>query len=107
MSEEQMQQMMKQAEEMQKCFGDIDQSAFKELEEKGRQMEAEVKALCQAGKKGEAMKTAMKFGKEISSSKEVQAMKKCGAMAEQMMAQIPMPNISDESGSSGHICDGM
>ncbi len=106
MSEEQMQQMMKQAEEMQKCYGNIDQSFFKNLETKGKKMEAEVKALCKAGKRDKAQDTAMKFGKEMAASKEIQAMKKCGAMAEQMMAQMPMmtPDMTDKS---AHVCDGI
>ncbi len=106
MNEKQMQQMMKQAEEMQKCFGNIDQSVFKALETKGKKMEAEIRALCKAEKRGKAKSAAMKYGKEIAKSKELQAMKKCGAMAQQMMAKMPMmsPENFDQS---GHICDHM
>ncbi len=110
MSEEQMQQMMQQAEAMQQCMAKIDQSALPELEAKGRKMQAEIEALCQAGKRDEAMATGMKYGAEISSSPEIQAMRKCSEMAPQMMAQMQsmMPEIPDEEDdSSGHICDEM
>lgn len=103
MSEEQMQQMMKQAEEMQKCMGNIDQSAFKELEAKSKKMQTEVKALCQAGKRDKAQSTAMKYGKEMASSKEIQAMKKCGEMAQHMMPMM----TPDQIEQSGHVCDNM
>jgi predicted lipoprotein len=106
MTEEQMQQMMKQAEAMQKCFGKIDQSAFQALEAKGKKMETEIKAYCRAWKRAKAESTAMKYGKEMAASKEIQAMKKCGAMAQQMMAQIPMI-APDDVNRSGHVCDNM
>ena len=104
MSEQQMQQMMKQAEEMQKCFGSLDQSVFAALESKGKVMEAEIKALCQAGKRDQAASSAMKFAKEIANSKELQSMKKCGAIARKMMAKMPMI-APENSERSGHVCD--
>ncbi|MDX1519091.1 MAG: hypothetical protein R3318_03135 [Gammaproteobacteria bacterium] len=106
MTEEQMQQMMQQAEEMQKCFAKIDPSAMKKLETRGRAMDAEVRALCKSGKRDDAQKAAMKYAKEISSSRELQAMKKCGKMAENMMTQMSMLS-PDEITKSGHICDNM
>lgn len=107
MSEEQMQQMMQQAQAAQKCFGDIDPAAFEQLEAKGKQMEAELKALCAEGKRDEAMSTAMKYGMEMSSAPEMQAMKKCGQMMQGMMPQPYMPPEAGEDGEAGHICDDM
>jgi len=103
MSEEQMQQMMKQAEKMQTCMGNIDQSALEALEAKSKKMQTEVKALCQAGKRDKAQSTAMKYGKEMASSKELQAMKKCGEMGQHMMPMM----TPEQMDKSGHVCDSM
>lgn len=108
MSEEQMRQMMQNAQKMQKCFANIDQSAMEAMAARGKKLEAEVKALCSAGKRDQAQSKAMAYGKEISSSKEMQAMKKCGAMAGQMMKNSPWGVGEDGRNSKGgHICDGM
>ena len=111
MSEEQMQQMMQNAQKMQECFGNIDESAYKELEAKGRQMESEIKALCDAGKRDEAMTTAMKYGMEMQNDPQIQQMRKCGEMMKDMMAGMPQPYIpnmpTDDEEEMDHICDGM
>ncbi|OGT74842.1 MAG: hypothetical protein A2W76_00100 [Gammaproteobacteria bacterium RIFCSPLOWO2_12_47_11] len=108
MTEEQMQQMMQNAEKMQECFARMDQSAMQSLNAKGEKMRAEVEALCAAGKRDEAQSTAMNYGKEIAKSKEMQEMKKCGEMAQEMMQQMPMPpGAEGDFSGTGHVCDGM
>jgi ABC-type phosphate transport system auxiliary subunit len=104
MTEEQMQQMMQNAEKMQECFAQMDQSAMQSLNAKGEKMRAEVEALCAAGKRDEAQSAAMNYGKEIAKSKEMQEMKKCGEMAQHMMQQMPHGPEGDFSGT-GHVCD--
>jgi len=106
MSEEQMRQMMQNAQKMQECFADIDQSAMEALAEKGKKMEAEIKALCKAGKRDQAQDKAMAYGREVNTSKEMQAMKKCGNMSRQMMNNSPwMPSDDGKNSKGGHICD--
>lgn len=106
MSQEQMQQMM----QAQACFENIDQSKFKDLEAKGKQMEQEIKALCEAGKRDEAESTAIKYGMEMNNDPALQEMKKCGELMQGMMAQmesflpsVPEVNENDDS----HLCDDM
>ena len=106
MSEEQMQQMMQQAEKMQQCFADIDPAVMKKLETRGQQMQAEVRALCESGKRDQAQSTAMRYGREFSGSKEMQAVMKCGAMAEQMVGQMSMMT-PEQIDKRGHVCDNM
>jgi len=106
MSEEQMQQMMQQAEAMQQCFADIDPAAMKKLEARGKQMQAEVRALCESGKRDQAQSTAMQYGREFADSKEMQAVMKCGAMAEQMVGQMSMMT-PEQIEKRGHVCDNM
>ena len=108
MSNEQMQQKMQQVQE---CFANIDQSQFQALEAKGREMESEIKKLCDAGKRDEAMKVGMEYGQEFSSSSEMKEIRKCSELMQGMMANMPTPymppEIDEDSEDGGHICDGM
>lgn len=99
MSEEQMQQMMENAGQMQDCMAQMDQEAMDAFAAKGEKVNAEIKKLCDAGKRDEAQNMAMDYGKEMASSKEMQAMQKCG-MANQMA-------MTGQGEKPGHVCDGM
>jgi len=70
-------------------MANINQSVFKDMEAKGKKMETEVKELCKAGKRDKAQDIAMKFGKQMTSMPEMQAMKKCGEMAQGMIKELP------------------
>lgn len=104
MSEEQMQQMIQQAEMMQQCMAKIDQSALDELARKGEKTQAEIKSLCDKGNQEDAEKTAIAYSKEIAASEVVKEMKKCGEMAQQLMENMTLPtdNTTDKQ---RHICD--
>jgi 3'-phosphoadenosine 5'-phosphosulfate (PAPS) 3'-phosphatase len=108
MSEQQMQQMMMQAQEAQKCFSKLDQSKFDELEAKGKKMQAEIKALCAAGKRDKATSTVMKYSKEMQNDPHLKAMRKCGELMAGSMAGMPQLNMlptEDSQEEAGHICD--
>jgi hypothetical protein len=110
MSDQQMQQMMLQAQEAQKCFSELDQSKFQELETKGKKMEAEIKELCAAGKRDEAMSRVMKFSKQMQNDPEMKALRKCGELMQGAMAGMPqpyMPPDMDDQEEGGHVCDDM
>lgn len=104
-------QMQQQMQEVQKCFENIDQSQFHALEAKGREMESEIKKLCDSGKRDEAMKVGMKYGQELSSSPEMKEIRRCSQLMQGVMPNMPkpyMPPDTNEDGSDGgHICDGM
>ncbi|MBL6986950.1 MAG: hypothetical protein ISR72_07930 [Methylobacter sp.] len=104
MSEVQMQQMMQQAQAMQACMQNVDQSEMQAFETRAKQMEAETQALCSDGKRDEAMQKAMAFSKEVSSNKAMQKMKKCGEGMKNMMPKITTITQKNEK-SSHHICD--
>ena len=107
MSEE---QMMQQAQAVEDCFAKIDQSSFAALEARGKEMEKEIKALCDSGKRDEAMSVAMKYGMEFSESAEMKEMQKCSELMQGMMAGMKMPLMtakSYEGNDNEHICDGM
>ena len=98
MSDEQMQQMMENSGKMQDCMAHMDQKAMDAYAAKGEKMHAEIQKLCAAGKRDEAQKMAMEYGKEMASSKEMQAMQQCGMMAKQMP-------VSGGAENQGHVCD--
>ncbi len=102
----QMQGMMQKALDMQSCMKNIDQAEIKVLEQQGKQMQAEVKKLCAAGKRDQAMDKAMAYGKEMAKSSAIQEMKKCGEKMQEMMSDLSQFS-KDYSGddSEGHICD--
>lgn len=106
MSDEQMQQMMQQAESMQTCMQNIDQSEMQAFEQRAKQVQDETQALCAEGKRDEAMQKAMTFGKEVSTNKAMQEMKKCGEGMKNMMPKMATVAQSNEPGNPGHhICD--
>jgi len=103
---QQMQGMMQKAQEMQACMQNVDQAKMRALEAQGKQMQAEVKKLCVAGKRDQALNAAIEYSQEMEKSSAIQEMKKCGEMMEEIM-----PSLSDFSkdysgdSSGAHICD--
>ncbi len=105
MSEADMQSMMQNMEKMQSCMQNINMEEIEALEKRSKQMETEVKSLCAAGKRDEAQKKAMAFGKEVSASTTVQTMKKCGEMMQGAMQNMPFAMEDTDDEKRGHICD--
>ncbi len=106
--QQQMQAMMEKAQEMQACMNNVDKAEMKELEIRGRQLEAEVKQLCALGKRSEAQNKAIAFTKEFASSASMKEIQKCGEMAKEIMSGFPKVTQSTEkSVSEGHICDNL
>ena len=103
--QEQMQQMMQQAGQMQACFAKIDQQALMAIGEKARVMESEVRALCQAGKRSEAQRKAIAFGIKMSKDKNVKAARECGEMVRGMLPKMDYP-VSEDDFKDQHLCDG-
>lgn len=106
MNEAQMQQMMQQAQQMQECMANIDQAELDAFQQKAEEMDAEVKALCAAGKRDAAMARAMAFGKETMNNKVMQDMQKCGEGMRNMMPNLPRTaQPHEDGGQPRHICD--
>ena len=104
----QMQKMMEQAQKLQSCMQQIDRSALKALEQRGRAMETEIKQLCAAGKRGEALSTAMNFAMESMQDPAVQAMKSCGEQVMHFLPNLPTdPADLEKEQENKHICDSM
>lgn len=106
MTDAQMQQLMQQAQSMQNCMADIDQTEMEAFQQKAEAMDTEVKALCAAGKRDAAMARAMAFGKEAAQGTIMQDMKKCGEGMKNMMPNLPKTaQATDNGGEPRHVCD--
>ena len=102
----QMQGMMQRAQEMQACMKNIDQTEMKALEQQGKQMQAEVKKLCVAGKRDQAQNVAIAFSQKVLKSSAMQEMKKCGEKMVEMMSELSQfAKDYTNDNSDGHICD--
>lgn len=98
--------LMQGAQQMQACLGKLDQSAMERLRARGEEMQAEIKRLCTSGARDEAQQKTIAYAKEMSSAPELAAIRQCGEMAQQMMANLPFasPGAGDAA-DSAQICD--
>ena len=105
-NQQDMQIMMQKAQEMQACMQNIDQVKMQAFQQRAQQLGAEIKALCAAGKRSEAVAKAMVFSREMVADSSIQEMKKCGEMMKGFMPDLT--NIAEtyvDDGSKGHLCD--
>ena len=106
MNEADMEKMMQKMQEMETCMQNIDQSKLASIEQRARKMEAEIKSLCENGKRDMAMKKAMDFSQEIMSNPTMKTVRKCGEMMQGVMPKMPMMDFEeDQKNSTQHICD--
>ena len=108
MSEQDVQQMMQQAQKMQECMANIVQDKSQAIEQRSKQMDAELKALCAEGKRDAAQAKAMSFGMEMAEDPTLLEIRKCGAMYQGMAPTMPFmeqyQNNSEER-AKRHVCD--
>lgn len=108
MSQEDMQNMMGQLQEVQACMQTIDQNEVKRLQEESKQFEAEVKGLCKEGKRDKAQSMAVAYSKEVINSPAMDTMRKCTEKMSGAMKGM-MPDLSPEKiakdFSNKHVCD--
>ena len=104
MSEQSMQMMQQKMLEIQKCMESIDKAELEEIEKRSTQFENKIRSLCSKGKRDQAQKEALSFGKTMSKLPAMQSMKKCTEGIEEMMQNMPMPG-QDMDFSNTHACD--
>ena len=108
MSQEDMQKMMAEMQEMAACMQTIDQNEIKALEKESNEFEAKLKGLCKSGKREEAQKKAIEFGKKTMNAPAIVTMRKC---TEKMTASMKgmMPNMDPDKiakdYSNRNVCD--
>jgi len=104
MSEQDMQKMMEQGQKMQACMQNVDQSQLEALQKRSEEIQAEIRGLCDAGKRDKAQKKAIAYGKEVMNNPAMKQMKKCGELAQGMMPQMPFMD-EEVDYSKSHVCD--
>ena len=106
MNQDNMQNMMQVMQQVQQCMASIDQSRMNELQVRSEKAKQEIDALCSQGKRDQAQKRAMAFGRQIASDPTIKQMQKCGEMAK---GAIPMPDMVDtydeKDYANRHVCD--
>lgn len=99
----QMQLMMENAQKMQACMSEVDQSAMEAMARDAQAFQQKIKALCAAGKRDQAMSDAISYGQQVNASPEMQKMQACRKYMEGMMPKIPVLDSPTTDGA--HICD--
>lgn len=105
-SPQDMQAMMQKAQQMQACMQKIDRVKMQAFQQRAQQLGTDIKALCAAGKRSEAVTKAMVFSREMAEDSSMQEMKKCGEMMKGFMPDLT--NIAEtyvNDDSKGHLCD--
>jgi flagellar basal body rod protein FlgB len=103
MNQENMQKMMGGMAAMQNCMANVDQAEMQKYQAKAMAFQDELKALCDKGKRDEAMSRAMKFSKESMANPALQAMQKCGQGMQGMMPSQTNPSNSNDKPTD--VCD--
>jgi len=97
-------------QKMQSCMEKVDQQQLKALEQRQNRFDAEMKSLCDRGKRDEAQKKAVLFEKEMMKNPAIQAVNKCSEIGKGMVPDMPdMPDMpvldQNEVDSNEHVCD--
>ncbi len=106
MSQVDIMNMMKNLQGMETCMQNIDENNMNALKIKAKQIEAEVDALCSAGKRSQAQDKAISYGKKMASDPTMQAMMKCIEPMKGMMKSVPMMPFDEAMENSDiYVCD--
>ena len=102
------QKMMEEMQKLQDCMANIDQSQFGDIERRQQQFEQEVRPLCASGRRDEAQKRAIKFGREMAGHPAIKEISKCSKLVNSDMAKEMLPDTDFNSeGLDTHVCDEM
>ncbi len=104
MSDQNMQMMQQKMQKMQKCMKSIKKADLDEIEKRSIKFEKKIRSLCSKGKRDQAQKEALSFGKKISTTPAMKSIKKCTEGLQGMMQNMPMPG-QDMDFSNRHACD--
>ena len=101
-----MTEMLLQAQKAQACMEKIDKSQMNKFEQEGNKMEAEIKSLCNSGKRDEAQQQAMAFSRKMMDSETMNEVRKCTELMRGMMPEMPFDNMEEKMANT-NICDEM
>lgn len=98
-----MHQMAAQMQKMQQCLMQVDESELRRYENKINKLQPELKQLCKVGKRDEAQKKAIVFGKEVAASDAIKVVQEC---TKNMQLNAFMPTLPDfDNLGDRHVCD--
>jgi hypothetical protein len=102
-------EMMQKLQAAQACMARIGEGPMQKLQAESQAMEQEVKVLCAAGKRDEAMQQVTAFGLKVAQSPEVKAMQECTKGMENFMPSpmvgTPFAPQLEHKEKERHICD--
>jgi len=104
LNQQQMQQLMQQAQQMQACMSQIDQQALMAWSEKAQAVNTEIKSLCKTGQQDKALDVAIDFGRTMAKDENLKIARECGEMARGMIPDMQYPTSKEEA-KERHICD--
>jgi len=104
LNQQQMQQLMQQAQQMQACMSRIDQRSLMAWGEKAQAVTAEIKSLCTAGQRDKALDLAIDFGRTMANDDNMKIAQECGEMARGIMPGMTFPTSKEEV-KERHICE--
>lgn len=107
MSEAEIANMMQHVEAMELCMQKLDEKKMAELKKSSARIEAEVAALCKAGKREQAQMKAIAYGEKMANDPITEDVLKCAEPMNGMMTSIPMMPFMDVSSENAdkHVCD--
>lgn len=105
MSQMDIENMMKQINNIDPCMQSIDQTRMDALKKKSEKIETEVTALCKAGKRAQAQNKAIAYGKQVLEDPTMQEVMTCMEPLKGMMKSTPMMPFDVSEGASKHVCD--
>ena len=103
----QLQQLQQQALEMQRCYAEVDQTELERLQRDGEAAGAEIRALCDAGRRDAAQARALALGQVLAADPAVAALGACSRLLGDMipgLAAAATASAADES-APAHVCD--
>lgn len=100
---EQMSALLGQAQQLQGCVAELDQTALESIQNEGQAVKQEVDTLCAQGKRDDAQARALAFGQTVEASAEMQQFLACAEGLNSMLPAL-LPSVA-ELASQGHICD--
>lgn len=105
MDQADMQKYMQMMQDMQACMEKVDQAELDALEKRSEEFNAEIDALCAQGKRDEAQKKALAFGREMADNATVQQIRQCTEKFVDMMPREERSFMKDFDAAERHICD--
>ena len=99
-TQEDMQKMMIQMQEMQMCMAKLDNNQMLSIQKEALEMQKKLKQMCSKGKRNKAQEIAKKYAKKMSNHPYMLEVRKCTKPFEKNM-----PIEKNEDFDKVHVCD--